>query len=69
MPILWSGSISAAELREQYADAWREGHGRLYEHFKGLPEKEQPDTLEEMAPLFQAVLPWLPCGSPQERLR
>jgi tetratricopeptide (TPR) repeat protein len=27
----------------------------LYEHYKSVPEKEQPETLEEMAPLFAAV--------------
>jgi hypothetical protein len=43
------------ELRANHPDAWRVGHDRLYEHFKALPEKHQPDTLEEMAPLFQAV--------------
>jgi hypothetical protein len=44
-----------AELRGKHPEGWRAGHGRLYEHFKALPEKQQPDTLEEMAPLFQAV--------------
>jgi tetratricopeptide (TPR) repeat protein len=44
-----------AEVREKHPEAWRAGHSRLYEHFKAVPEKDQPDTLEEMAPLFQAV--------------
>jgi tetratricopeptide (TPR) repeat protein len=44
-----------AELREKHQNAWRAGHRRLYEYFKALPKKYQPDTLEELAPLFQAV--------------
>ncbi|MHC4478858.1 MAG: TIR domain-containing protein [Planctomycetota bacterium] len=39
--------------------AWRQAHGRLYEYYKGLPEKLHgkflPDTLEEIQPLFAAV--------------
>lgn len=50
-------------IREHFADrlqaddpkAWKEAHARLYEYFRNLPEKELPDTLEEMTPLFQAV--------------
>lgn len=42
-------------VREHFAaEATREGHTRLYEHYtKQVPH--QPDTLEEMAPLFYAV--------------
>jgi tetratricopeptide (TPR) repeat protein len=57
-----------AELREKHPDAWRAGHARLYEHFKDLPEKHQPDTLEEMAPLFQAVFHGCQAGRHQEAL-
>ena len=53
--IRWCGSISGEELRAKHPEAWQAGHARLYEHFKALPEKHQPDTLEEMEPLFQAV--------------
>ncbi len=35
--------------------AWKEANSRLYEYFKNLPEKELPETLEEMEPLFMAV--------------
>lgn len=44
-----------ARLRDERSDAWKAGHDRLYEHLKGVPEKHRPDTLAEMAPLFQAV--------------
>jgi tetratricopeptide (TPR) repeat protein len=57
-----------AELREEHPEAWRAGHARLYEHFKALPEKHQPDTLEEMTPLFQAVFHGCQAGQHQEAL-
>ena len=41
------------ELRAKHPDAWRAGHARLYKYFKDLPQKDKPDTLEEMAPLFR----------------
>lgn len=43
------------KLRNEKPDAWKEAHSRLYEYFKNLPEKELPDTLEEMEPLFAAM--------------
>ena len=42
------------QLREQFPEAWREGHNRLYEHLKSVAP-ELPDTLEQMMPLFAAV--------------
>lgn len=36
-------------------DLWQAAHSQLYEYYKSLPEKELPDTLEEMEPLFLAV--------------
>jgi len=44
----------AEVMRSTAPQAFREGHSRLYEHYsKQAPY--QPDTLEEMAPLFYAV--------------
>ena len=44
----------AAVMRKTAPDAFRDGHSRLYEHYcKQAPE--QPDTLEQMTPLFYAV--------------
>ena len=42
------------KLQEENPKAWKEGHGRLYVHLKEIAE-DLPDTIEEMAPLFQAV--------------
>ncbi len=57
-----------AELREENREAWRAGHERLYEYFKALPEKHQPDTLKELAPLFQAVFHGCQAGRHQAAL-
>jgi tetratricopeptide (TPR) repeat protein len=43
------------QLQQANPEAWREAHSRLYEYYKNLPEKELPDTLTEMEPLFAAV--------------
>jgi tetratricopeptide (TPR) repeat protein len=43
-------------LKEKSPEAWKEAHGRLYEYYRDLPEKELPDTIEEMAPLFLSVI-------------
>ena len=45
----------AHRLKSQSPDAWRVAHSKLYGYYKNLPSKEQPDTLEEMQPLFRAV--------------
>ncbi|MFT3891789.1 MAG: TIR domain-containing protein [Anaerolineales bacterium] len=43
------------KLKAENAKAWSEAHGRLYEYYKASA-KEYPDTLQEMTPLFAAVL-------------
>ncbi|UCE07881.1 MAG: hypothetical protein JSW07_07575, partial [bacterium] len=48
--------------------AWKEANSRLYEYFKKLPQKELPDTLEEMDPLFMAVAHGCRAGQDQESL-
>ncbi|MCK4960270.1 MAG: toll/interleukin-1 receptor domain-containing protein, partial [Planctomycetes bacterium] len=54
------------------AGAWAQAHGRLYEYYKGLPEKlydkKLPDTLAEMEPLFRAVYHGCQAGRHQETL-
>ncbi|MDD5295808.1 MAG: ATP-binding protein [Rhodocyclaceae bacterium] len=43
------------QLAEQNPDAWRAAHAVLFDWFRNLPEKEFPDTLEELEPLYRAV--------------
>ncbi|MHC4698820.1 MAG: hypothetical protein ACYTFA_18995 [Planctomycetota bacterium] len=43
-------------VQSETPDAWREGHNRLFEYYRGPGcPKDLPDTLEEMAPLYAAV--------------
>ncbi len=56
------------KLEQQNPDGWKQAHARLYEYYKNLPEKELPDTLEEMEPLFAAVMHGCLAGKHQEAL-
>ena len=42
-------------LQNEYPEAWQKAHLVLYNYYKDLPEKDLPDTLDEMVPLFAAV--------------
>jgi hypothetical protein len=44
----------ARQLRQQYTEAWRAAHRRLYQHLCETPDKPQP-TLEDLQPLYQAI--------------
>lgn len=52
-------------LREEMPTAWREGNSRIYEYLKNTT-KQFPDTLEEMSPLFAAVIHGCAAGRYQE---
>ena len=54
------------KLQTENPEACKEAHSRLYEYYKNLPEKEYPDTLEEMEPLFAAVMHGCLAGKHQE---
>ncbi len=55
------------QLEEDHPEAWKAGHNRLYEYLIGDGcEKDLPDTAEEMAPLFAAVLHGCAAGRHQE---
>jgi tetratricopeptide (TPR) repeat protein len=56
------------KLKKNKSEAWQEGHRRLYEYYKGVPKKGQPDTLEEMEPLFRAVYHGCAAGRYKETL-
>ena len=56
------------QLQTQQPQAWQQAHERLYGYYKALPEKELPDTLEEMQPLFSAVAHGCAAGLHQQAL-
>jgi tetratricopeptide (TPR) repeat protein len=56
------------EFQFRYEGIKRRIHIKLYEYYKALPEKELPDTLEEMQPLFSAVAHGCAAGLHQQVL-
>lgn len=54
------------KLENENHKGWKEAHARLYEYYKNKPKKELPDTLEEMEPLFAAVMHGCLAGKHQE---
>ncbi len=52
-------------LGKERPEAWRAGHGWLFEHCRGVAE-EQPSTLEGLAPLYAAVAHGCAAGLYQE---
>jgi len=42
-------------LEQESPAAWRAAHGLLFDWFRALPEKEQPDSLEGLEPPYRAV--------------
>ena len=55
-------------LQQQYQEAWQQAHAVLYDYFKGVPDREQPDTLNEMEPLFAAIRHGCAAGLHQQAL-
>jgi tetratricopeptide (TPR) repeat protein len=55
------------QLKREQPEAWREGHRRLYVFLK-TKAKELPETVEEMAPLYAAVVHGCQAGKNQEAL-
>ncbi|WP_438022678.1 SIR2 family protein [Sorangium sp. So ce233] len=53
------------QLRQEQPEAWREGHRRLYEHLKSTA-KPLPGTIEEMVPLYAAVVHGCKAGKHKE---
>jgi hypothetical protein len=54
-------------LRQSPA-VWQTAQQRLYDYYKALPKKEQPDTLAEMQPLFAAISHGCAAGLHQQAL-
>jgi tetratricopeptide (TPR) repeat protein len=62
------GAYFADVLERRWPEAWRAGHLRLYEHLCASAV-EMPDTVEEMTPLFAAVVHGCRAGRQQEAFR
>ncbi len=57
------------KLREENESAWRAGHDRLFDYYRGEGcPKERPDTIDEMAPLYAAVTHGCAAGRHTEAL-
>ncbi|HSS77041.1 MAG TPA: TIR domain-containing protein [Thermoanaerobaculia bacterium] len=56
------------ELEKERPEAWQEGNLRLYEYLKDLAP-DLPNTLEEMEPLFTAIVHGCRAGRQQEAYR
>jgi len=49
-------SYFAQQFKETHPDLFRQAHLVLFEYYQQLPEKQQPDTLAELEPLYRAVV-------------
>lgn len=57
-----------AQLKQRQASAWQQAHAILYQHYKTIPKQHQPDTIDEMRPLFHAVAHGCAAGMHQQAL-
>ena len=48
--------------------AWKAAHGRLYEHLRDTTKEGKTPTLEDLAPLYQAIAHGCRAGRHQEAL-
>ncbi len=53
------------QIEKEHPKAWKEAHGRLYEHYRDIA-KELPDTVDEMQPLYAAAGHGCKAGRHQE---
>ena len=55
-------------LRQTNESAWKAAHGRLYEHLRDTTKEGDTPTLEDLAPLYQAIAHGCRAGRHQEAL-
>ena len=55
-------------LRQTNEAAWKAAHGRLYEHLRDTTKEGDTPTLEDLAPLYQAIAHGCRAGRHQEAL-
>ncbi|MGH8471315.1 MAG: hypothetical protein ACREVJ_02405, partial [Gammaproteobacteria bacterium] len=56
----------ATQLRRQQPETWRAAHRRLYEHLSATTKDLPQPTLEDLQPLYQAVMHGCQAGMEQE---
>jgi TIR domain len=57
------------QLKATNEKAWRAAHGRLYEHLRDTTKEGKTPTLEDLAPLYQAIAHGCRAGRHQEVLK
>ncbi|MCK4763291.1 MAG: TIR domain-containing protein [Candidatus Aminicenantes bacterium] len=56
------------QLAQEQPEGFKAAHQRLYNYYKDLPEKDLPDTIQEMEPLFAAISHGCAAGLHREAL-
>ncbi len=56
------------QFKQQHFNLFQQAHLKLFEFYQQLPEKNQPDTPEELAPLYRAVVHGCLAGEFQKAL-
>lgn len=56
------------QLRHTNQEAWRQAHGRLYEYLRDTAKEGDAPTLDDLAPLYQAIAHGCRAGRHQEAL-
>ncbi len=55
-------------LRQTNESAWKAAHGRIYEHLRDTTKEGDAPTLEDLAPLYQAIAHGCRAGRYEEAL-
>jgi len=58
----------AQQFQENRPDKFRQAHKILFEYYQRVPQKMLPDTLEEIEPLYRAVVHGCLAGEYQKAL-
>ncbi len=56
-------------LQKQHPEAYRQAQLVLFEYYQSVPDKKQPDTVEELDPLYRAVVHGCLAGKYQKALK
>ncbi|MEO5350225.1 MAG: toll/interleukin-1 receptor domain-containing protein [Magnetococcus sp. YQC-3] len=56
------------QLKTRHPDAWQEAHRRLFDYFCAIPRQKQPNTVEDLLPLYRALPHGCQAGLPQKAL-